>query len=311
MGQSKKASVPQKRLRKSKKKVAVKKARTAATIAKVKANAETSPLLRLPAEIRSKIFTLVLGGNHVHIHYDSDETFFSHALCLDDYSAISNERAARLGALLSLEQEDTDSLALSWRICHRLCLYQLPSPHLLGVNLSLLRVSRQIYEEANHILWTTNEFMFDSEYGFKEFMNTLNFAQKRKLAQVYISTYPLSDHQKHWSTKTTRRRFSGLQGLKTLDISIKLGDYPQEWVEASAKDMEYLVKPFLGLGSLSVRGARIVLSRNQDIYEMILCLADLGMASKEMLSSADDVKFTWLERRWNDEEFEAHLLRLS
>ena len=52
------------------------------------------------------------------------------------------------------------------------------------LDLSILRASRQLYEEAGHILFTTNTFSFCEPHDFTIFARSLNPAQRRKIRSL-------------------------------------------------------------------------------------------------------------------------------
>ena len=111
-------------------------------------------------------------------------------------------------------------------IQHSACIPILCSRSDWTLDLSVLRVSRQLYEETNHILWTTNAFFFSDSRSLPAFMTTLNPAQKRKLTHVQISVIVVQDNiskcfePSSWSLGVNGSYINLLRDIKKLDLFI-------------------------------------------------------------------------------------------
>lgn len=88
----------------------------------------------------------------------------------------------------------------------------------LQLDLGILGASRQCYEEANHLLWSTNTFTFDHPRAFDLFFSSLNPAQKRNVNN--LSFFATIDPWcrvgllwKHAFRATNLRMLQGLQNL--------------------------------------------------------------------------------------------------
>lgn len=106
----------------------------------------------------------------------------------------------------------------------------------LRVDLNILGVCRQLYEEANYLLWATNTFSFDDPKSFEKFFASLNPAQKRNLTNIHINAHIGEFYSTH-TTSYQRSRFDMhywgkalkmstlrmLQGVQTLHLCINLG----------------------------------------------------------------------------------------
>ena len=93
------------------------------------------------------------------------------------------------------------------------------------VSLTVLGTSRQLYEEATFLLWTTNIFSFDDHESFQCFLWSLTPAQKTKLKSLHIST-DIGDQAKsrneytpnfhNWGYALTTANVKSLHGLRNL-----------------------------------------------------------------------------------------------
>ncbi|KAL8888449.1 MAG: hypothetical protein Q9215_004127 [Flavoplaca cf. flavocitrina] len=139
-------------------------------------NATTSPLLRLPPEIREKIWTEVLGGRLIHLDYnyfddeldfdDSDRLYewsfnrspWRHIVCEDDGP---EDRGKEKWVPNPRYYKAIPGAPTHWVYPHAACDlgYEDPGPSRPivyhkheGMRLTALRVSRQMYAEANRVL---------------------------------------------------------------------------------------------------------------------------------------------------------------
>lgn len=107
----------------------------------------------------------------------------------------------------------------------------------LRVDLNVLGVCRQLYEEANHLLWATNTFSFEDPKTFGHFFRSLNPAQKRNLTRLHItadigelaSYYYSSAYQRarwdnnYWGTVLKTANLNMLRGVQALHLCINQG----------------------------------------------------------------------------------------
>lgn len=210
----------------TRKKQAVTKTNNAKTIALIRKNVEKSPLLRLPTEVREKILLDLVGENFIHVKYLIREELNNARLAEgkelnDDHEArmayhwpfpprISDKRiqGAFRHAICVAEQSEhrayvemikgyatmpsSDSAGFSDERCdirHKHCqdLCKDGNLNALTVDLNMLGVCRQLYEEANFLLWATNIFSFDDPLSFDRFLGSLNPAQKRKITGLHFN----------------------------------------------------------------------------------------------------------------------------
>ncbi|KAL8975789.1 MAG: hypothetical protein Q9205_008074, partial [Flavoplaca limonia] len=175
----------------------------AASRATLLRNATTPPLLRLPPEIRDKIWTEVLGGRLVHLMY----RYFEHQMDFDDfdrYYELTFKRSPRRHIVCEDDGPEDRAKEKSvpnpryykaihgaparWVYPHDACNlnYEDPGSSIPiiyraheGMRLTVLRVSRQLYAEANPVLWTTNIYSFGDGPSLQRFMDTRTMNQKR------------------------------------------------------------------------------------------------------------------------------------
>lgn len=186
-------------------------------------NASCSPLLRIPLEIRNKIWTLLLGDRLIHLDYlDLDSASASEDKSLRSWSDFvcpcdrpENERP----------QEDVD-----WQYSHPRCESQLTYGHGFephpksyeSMHLTVLRACRQTYNETNHVLWSTNTFSFaDDGTTFRRFMDTRTTYQKRSLRKLRLDMHWEGGDEKLWNRALGMaciRSLVGLRGLRQLGL---------------------------------------------------------------------------------------------
>ncbi|KAI4263405.1 MAG: hypothetical protein L6R42_001454 [Xanthoria sp. 1 TBL-2021] len=249
----------------------------AATKAIIKRNATVSPLLRLPAELRDKIWGEVLGGRLVHLDrqrfIDCDEDFdtFDHGPDLsENESGLSgNGSGASEDESGTSEDESTtepnhngwqhavcqhdcpenrpdrkvvtrwrDEEDVFWLRPHHECSFRhgdiySPEPEALPtrstMHLTVLRASRQIYVEANRILWTTNTFSFRDGVTFSEFMKTRNIHQKRLIQNLRFEMLWGWLDERHWNSALNMALIKSLTGLRTLRLQIVCNVEKELW----------------------------------------------------------------------------------
>lgn len=186
-------------------------------------NASCSPLLRMPLEIRNKMWALVLGDRLIHLQYldmnsaskgqDEKKQCWSNIVCKRDCP--ENEMA----------EED-----IVWQQSHHRCAIEL-SRNLMGANhqqsgqesmhLTALRVCRQTYNEANNVLWSTNTFSFDdADVTFDRFMDARTTRQKRSLRKLRLQMHWDCGEEILWNRVLGMPLIRSLAGLRSLRLHI-------------------------------------------------------------------------------------------
>ncbi len=90
-----------------------------------------------------------------------------------------------------------------------------------SVHLTVLRVCRQVYNEANNILWTTNTFSFsDAVPTFTNFMEARTTPQKRLMRKLRLQINWVSDEYKDWNGALKMKLIRSLTGLRSLRLHI-------------------------------------------------------------------------------------------
>ena len=165
---------------------------------------------------------------------------FRHALCIAKQSEQSAYEKAISGYTVVPEGESAESYIASCKDRHASCAMCGSGPmfvreeerQALRVDLNVLGVCRQLYEEANHLLWATNIFSFEDPRTFEKFFNGLNPAQKRKLTSIHISAdigggaWFNSQYQRarwdshYWGKALKTSNLNMLRGVQTLHLCI-------------------------------------------------------------------------------------------
>ena len=162
---------------------------------------------------------------------------------------------------------------------------------LLSIDLNVLGVCRQLYEEANHLLWATNTFSFEDPKTLGKFLGSLNPAQKRNLTSIHISAdigvlgsyyYPSAAQRARWDSDYWGKglklpHLNMLRGVQTLHLCINQkfecvagvvfgNDSAEEAVEiAQNADMESILR----LRTLEVRHVTVIVSDEAEKLEKL------------------------------------------
>lgn len=194
-------------------------------------NASTSPLLKLPSELRDRIFRLVVGDQLIHIkwihHGGCSPAKLYYATCVASVSEHEayKEFSSGYNNIPSIDSPEYYTSTCEGR--HEKCrlwdkygktpmIKEKRQPRLL--DLSMLGASRQMYEEANLLLWSTNTFSFEDPVSFDKFMNKLTSLQKKKLTKMHIRIDWLSYDYEQWERVLKIRLLEKFKGLKTVHL---------------------------------------------------------------------------------------------
>ncbi|KAL8749946.1 MAG: hypothetical protein Q9184_006607 [Pyrenodesmia sp. 2 TL-2023] len=294
----------------SRKKLAVTKTRKAATIALVNANSRNSRLLKLPIELRTKIFGYVLGDQLIHVEYNMsyahESTWangplgnvhtqwslapgFSHMVC----SADTTEHAAYLKSIYGYseipKEEYPDYYSEGCEKRHHRCfiMNEHEDHSARKLSLSLLGVSRQTYEEAHGILWTTNTFSFREPSVFNKFVAERNFVQRKKMAKLHLQiTWPYLGAL-DWTRPSMERLMGNLPGLRNLDLCVEVSFIAQlarglPTIASDPQLVRYLTT-FAQFQQLPLKQARTIVAESEPF--------------RKQPSGWNNRRFTWLEKR--------------
>ena len=181
-------------------------------------------LLKLPQELRDKIWGYILGGRTIHIKfaashrwepdwrsrgrgkacYDFDGRFY-YILCdaqaseQDGYELFKSEEYDAQNssqADIRLSQERHAVCYSCYDDCLDATPYRFADEYVGGpkdleklarnrIDISLLKVCRQIYVETNPILWGTTTWSFTHALAFSQFMNRRNANQRRLMKKLH------------------------------------------------------------------------------------------------------------------------------
>lgn len=223
-------------------------------------NELTSPFLRLPPEVRNKIYSELLGDRLIHLRYlyDDDlsyETNDSLHAAMTRVNGESRGSAWRhLVCQTDCPEDKEDEKLISyhfvrdgeviWIRAHQRCNSGLDyyyDPDFMyydheTIPLRILRTCRQMYTEANQILWSTNTFSFSDPATFKHFVGTRSLMQKRTLKKLRLEMdWDMAEHR-DWNSVLNIAVVRSLQGLRQLRLQI---DYALE-----SKGFEYQKSTF-------------------------------------------------------------------
>ena len=208
-------------------------------------NASCSPLLKLPLEIRNKIWASLLGDRLIHFEYvDRDSASASPDGCsrswhstVCQYDCPENEvtqddlaqKHAHSRCAIHLERSRGDNPHIDYgcRLKREQSLYE-------EMHLTALRVCRQIYNEADRVLWSTNTFSFHDEATFRHFMGTRTACQKRLLRKLRLQINCVANEEAAWSRVLGITLIRSLVGLRSLRLQMNhtMDTETYQWIKA-------------------------------------------------------------------------------
>ena len=263
-------------------------------------NAENSPLLRFPSEVREEILVNIVGDNLIHVKYLYGDDLIE-ARRAEGKEADEVEKSWDLLDILGVRRRRirTDQGAFRRGTCRAVQSEQDAYEEMISghatrpeddspgffvdqlevltqeerkartVDLNILGVCRQLYEEANHLLWATNVFSLDDSVSFDKFLGSLNPAQKRNLTGLHLHTkigcwsynYDMTSLE-NWATAFKMPYINMLCDVQTLHICFEqrfkrsYGPSPDSTYNRSKWDQDADVKPFLRLRALPKKNRR-------------------------------------------------------
>lgn len=173
------------------------------------------------------------------------EPIFRHAVCVVNQSEQSTFVKAISGYAVVSKGESSKFYIASCKERHASYLMCGDGPIFIRevdrLDLQVLGVCRQLYEEANHLLWAINTFSFEDSKTFKRFFDSLNLAQKRNLIAIHISAdidsgvWFNSHNQRarwdnhYWGKALKSFNLKMLRGVQTLHLCINQGSEYISW----------------------------------------------------------------------------------
>ncbi|KAF1958435.1 hypothetical protein CC80DRAFT_592132 [Byssothecium circinans] len=194
-------------------------------------NAEESPLLRLPAEIRNEIWELAFGHRNVHPHIEDVKTYWTRSKSGRHQRTITYSPCDP--GLSTQEQCNTvmrggGELAVgisgTWEDSRSY--YRLMGKEETASTLVPL-VCKQIYYEALSLVWETTTFTFNEPRVFQRFLNAptsrLDLVQQLGLA---IGLHRLSDSNEDiWPGVLMSPSFSALTAVSGINLVAKVHQF--------------------------------------------------------------------------------------
>lgn len=191
------------------------------------------PLLSLPAELRAKLYTTILGGNVIHVggtgHQPYAEGMLSYGRCCSCTAPISDVDCYKRYTLQSKPlagELPPDRFSRRHRDCHRL-----PVSHRLKLN--LLRVCKQIYQEAAPLVFEENIFALSRPSSLRPFLERLNDTQVKSIRTIMVYS---TESGATWIGPLQDQDLAGrLTGLLRLRVYLELKHFePREQLENAA-----------------------------------------------------------------------------
>lgn len=243
---------------------------------KTRENAE-SPLLRLPLELKTKIYEYVCGGQTVHI--DWRQPRFYHHLCK---TSLSEEEAQKQFDACDASEEDWYAFATidhHLRCCtdttsHYECLH-CGSLHgrfkcQAKSDMRLLLCCRQVYLESNAVLYYANTFSFSSADALSKFCCLIRKRYKPMIRSLHVrliacgsGLYVEQDWHKAFGSVA-----KSLIGLRRLHITMEL--VPSERGAVTSGQVlavESILSDILQVGKLGLKSATVVLSDSHFMHD--------------------------------------------
>ncbi|KAL9020375.1 MAG: hypothetical protein Q9185_002349 [Variospora sp. 1 TL-2023] len=90
------------------------------------------------------------------------------------------------------------------------------------MRLTVLRASRQLYVEANQILWTTNTFSFTDGIALERFMKTQSIHQRRLIRSLRLEMrWDCDEVDSEWNAALSKDLIKSLSGLRSLRLQVE------------------------------------------------------------------------------------------
>lgn len=203
--------------------------------------------MQLPREIRDQILGLVVGDNLIYVQQCRLRPYgrygprqpndFCHLVRSDPEAKL---RPSPRSGFVDEATEDPefwsdgcDKKSLAPRCCGGQ--WTKHAKAILQMDLRVLRVCQQLYEESSAALWRTNTFSFDEPHVFNAFMTSLTPDQKRKMRYLEIraavdpadqySNNGFGPYASDWNLEDRKSEvFKCVQGVKKLYFHVSRDD---------------------------------------------------------------------------------------
>lgn len=233
----------------------------------------------MPLEIREKIWSEVLGDRLIHLLYlyDDDLDFetneelhsgmrwsdqlkatygsaWRHLVCKQDCPENQEDKKLTTsgGEVLSIRPHFSCESDLGYEPIEPTMIYgDWDDDDHEMMRLSALRSCRQIYVEANNILWTTNTFSFDDATTFQRFMMTRTIDQKRSIKSLRLQMDWEFGNYKEWNKALNMALVRSMSGFRHLRLRIDHGREATSHDHAKSHDFLYATTYCEGLRKVS------------------------------------------------------------
>lgn len=195
-------------------------ARLMLTVPRYDKNATDSPLLRLPPELRNRIWSLVLGGKTIHVEFSFRPRPKRLVICHHVCKSALNERNFALSLKTNFGRDENYENSFALR--HSQCFGAVDDENrdLNRLHLGVLQVCRQIHKEAALLPYKENTFAFQTMRDMEPFLKALFPAQAHAISRMVVDTtfaYFLTTNAH--ATKTYARLMqTRLRGLSDLAV---------------------------------------------------------------------------------------------
>ncbi|KAE9374287.1 hypothetical protein N431DRAFT_503178 [Stipitochalara longipes BDJ] len=196
------------------------------TKAILKQNSTSSPLLRLPQELRQKIWGYVLGHRLIHIAMTGVYPWYNYygdvfkprlfnTRCqapITEIQAYELSKSAEYDQTAFKDREDLRCCDNRHAICYsELQEYKEEAPPPNRLDVSALTVCRQVYVDANPILWSTNIWSFRCKQAWNYWRFMRNAVQRRLIKKIHLGRGLIFDY-------ITKAAIAELKALEELNI---------------------------------------------------------------------------------------------
>lgn len=250
----------------------------------------------LPAELRNRIYELVLGNSTIHVFIDCDDDTYDSD---EDEGTIALADQPLLRSICHMEEGErehieeirtkpTDSEYENHQEFHIDCWHDRGS---VASFFALLQTCRQIHSEAALIPYLSNTFSFTNLTSIDQFLRRLIPQQARAVQHIAYTTNSDEEDEEIPATKDWKRLLDG--ELETLVCCVEFAGVP-------SRDFDVVAEPrkdeLMAFGRLKVEDLKVVAYNVPgDVDENLVTAKKLKEWAKEVetklkISSKDEVQ---------------------
>lgn len=200
----------------------------------------TSGFLRLPQELKDRIYELACGGELLHISHRQPKNKFHNYICpaLVSDQQVYKDFSTAMGiwnpVLSKVDQRINKNPTRLFKSSesvyqHEHCLEMRTGGLILGLpslSLSLLRVCRQTYDEARLVPISRNTFAFEDPDVLRSFIARISPIHRRAIRSVHLDMMLESARiETAWNSAVFFALVPRFRNLRNVDICIDLADY--------------------------------------------------------------------------------------